>query len=136
MARRRTLNRRELRENADAAERKVKDDNSESAESDEEEDEEEDAQAEEESSDDDEEAAPKPKPKAKPKKKAPAKPRTRTVKVVRLRAVWAVLDNSSKRIETFPYNQKAAAEQFVAEKSVDKKNYYLQLLKEPWEEKA
>ena len=65
-----------------------------------------------------------------------AKPRTRTVKVVRLRAVWAVLDNSSKRIETFPYNQKAAAEQFVAEKSADKKNYYLQLVKEPWEEKA
>lgn len=136
MARRRTLNRRELRENAEAAERKTKDEDSEQGEDEEEEEaDEEEAEAEEEAVDDDEEVV-VPKPKAKPKKKAPAKPRTRTVKVVRLRAVWAVLDNSSKRIETFPYNQKAAAEQFVAEKSADKKNYYLQLVKEPWEEKA
>jgi hypothetical protein len=129
MARRRTLDRRALRENAEAAKRKSPD---EEREPDEEEDEaEEEAEADDDGGDE-EEAKPKPKPK---KKKAPAKPRTRAVKVVRLRAVWAVLDNSSKRVETFPYNQKAAAEQFVTEKSADKKNYYLQLVKEPWEEK-
>jgi outer membrane biosynthesis protein TonB len=136
MARRRTLDRRALRENAEAAERQTGEDEKEKAEDEEEdEEEEEEAESEEEAADDDEEAPkPKAKAKAKPKKKAPAKPRTRAVKVVRLRAVWAVLDNASKRVETFPYSKKADAEAFIVEKAADKKNYYLQLVKEPWED--
>lgn len=79
---------------------------------------------------DDEEDAPKPKKKAKakPKAKAPAKPRTRAVKVVRKKLVWVVRDNSSKVVETFPFNQREAAEALIAEKmSGEKKNvFYLQ----------
>jgi hypothetical protein len=132
MARRRTLDRRALRENADAAERQTQEGDEKPEEEEGEEDEaEEEPEVEEDGGDDDGEAKPKPKPK---KKKAPAKPRTRAVKVVRLRALWAVLDNSSKRVETFPYSKRAEAEAYVAEKTGDKKSYYIQLVKEPWED--
>jgi hypothetical protein len=63
-------------------------------------------------------------------KKAPAK-RVRAQKEVKHRAVWVVFDNSSKRVETFPYNQKAEAEALLARKQEEKKGtFYLNLVKE------
>jgi hypothetical protein len=120
--RKRTINRKEQR--ADYEEETEK------AEEEETEDEEE------EGGDEDDEDAPKKKKKAKPKK-APAPKRTRsTKKVVRQKAVWVIFDNSSKQIETFPFNQRNAAEKLLAEKSEDtKKGYYLQMIKVPMDEK-
>jgi hypothetical protein len=137
MARKRTLNRKELRTDFDEAEAKPEDDDAEETEDeDEEADEEEDAEAEAEPDDeggDDEEA---PKPVKKPKKKAAAPKRTRTPKVVAMKAIWVVYDNSSKELETFPYSQRAEAQTFLEQKNVDKKGAcYLQLKKIPLEEK-
>jgi hypothetical protein len=130
MARRRTLDRKALRENAEAAERQ---EHVEGETEDEEEGDEEEAEpdAEEAAGDEDDEEVVVVKPK---KKKAPARPRTRTAKVVRMRVVWGVFDNSSKRVETFPYKDKHLAEAFIAEKGPEKK-LYLQPVKEPMEEK-
>ena len=56
--------------------------------------------------------------------------------MVRQKAVWVIYDNSSKQIETFPFNERAAAEKLLAEKAEDaKKGYYLQMVKVPLEEK-
>jgi len=98
---------------------------------------EEEAEAEEEAEGDegegDDEGAAKKKPakkKAPAVKKAPAK-RVRAQKEVKHRAVWVVFDNSSKRVETFPYNQKAEAEALLARKQEEKKGtFYLNLVKE------
>ena len=107
MAKKRTLDRRTLRDQAEAAEAKGK----EKDEVEEEEEEEEEEAADEDGGDDDEDGAPKkkakPKAKAKEKKpaaaKKPAAKRSRAPKEVRLRAVWVVFDNASKRVETFPF---------------------------------
>ncbi len=129
----------DMRKQADAAEAREK-----PAEDEEEkeEDEEADADAEEEEAGDDEggdddDEKPKAKAKAKVKKvkdptvkKAPVK-RTRAVKEVRMRAIWVILDNGSKVLETFPYPQKADAEEFLAKKIEEKKGtFYLQMRKE------
>src|SRR5262245_5445897 len=88
-----------------------------------------------EEADDDEEAEPKKKKAKKPAAKKPAAKkttkRTRAQKEVRLRAVWVVFDNASKRVDTFPYNQKAEAEALLAKKIEEKKGtFYLNLVKE------
>ncbi|HVK12563.1 MAG TPA: hypothetical protein VM597_27690 [Gemmataceae bacterium] len=87
--------------------------------------------------DDDDEDAPKKKKKkvAKPKKAAAPKRARATKKAVRQKAVWVVLDNSSKQVETFPYAEKAEAEKYVADRAEDKKGYYLQMMKVPLEDK-
>jgi hypothetical protein len=91
-----------------------------------------DAEGDEEPSDDEE----APKPAKKPKKKAAAAPkRTRAPKVVRMKAVWVIYDNSSKQIETFAFNQRGDAEKYVEEKNTDKKGFYIQLVKVPFDEK-
>jgi flagellar hook assembly protein FlgD len=136
MARRRTMDRKTLREQADAAEAREKDED-EVVEEEEEEEEAEEGDSSDDDSGDDEDApkAKKAKKKAEPKaKKAPAK-RTRAVKEVRMKAIWVVFDNGTKRIKEFPYSQKATAEAFLAEKQGDEKKgtYYLQLVKEPLE---
>jgi hypothetical protein len=85
--------------------------------------------------DEDDEDAPKKKPKKKavkaPAVKKAAVKRTRAVKEVRMRASWVVFDNGNKRIETFPYSQKAEAEKYLADK-IEEKNatFFLQLVKE------
>jgi hypothetical protein len=137
MARKRTLNRADLRDQAEAAEAREKDNEEAEEEAVEEEAEEE---ADDEGGDDEEGGKKKKKAKAKPKaKKAPAAPkpkRTRTPKEVRLKAVWVVFDNSSKRVDTFPYSQKKEAEELLAQKIADKKTgFYMQMVKEPMEEK-
>jgi hypothetical protein len=136
MARKRTMNRKELRTDFDEAEAKPED----AEEAEEAEEEEEDAEEEEEAegeaeedAGDEEEAPPKPK---KPKKKPAAPKRTRTPKVVAMKAVWVVFDNSSKQIETFPYSQHTQALALVETKNTDKKGaYYVQMVKIPLEEK-
>jgi hypothetical protein len=116
----------DMRRMADAAEARGKDEVEDEAEPEEE------AEADE-GEGDDEEA---PKKKKAPAKKAPAvkKPaakRVRVPKEVRRKAIWVVFDNASKRVETFPFNQKAEAEAFLARKVEEKKGtFYLNLLKE------
>ncbi len=132
MARKRTLDRRALRDQSEAAEAREKDDE-EVEEGEEEEEEAEEAEGGDEEGD--EEAKPKPKKKAaakKPAAKKPATKRTRVKEAPRMRAVWVVFDNGSKRIDTFPYPQKAEAEALLARKIEEKKGtFYLQLVKEP-----
>lgn len=91
--------------------------------------------------DDDEDGPPKKKKakaKAKPKKVAVAKPkakRTRAAKVVVMRAIWVVFDNSNKRLNTFPFKEKAEAESFLEKKQEEKKGTcYMQLVKEELKE--
>ncbi|MFO0937246.1 MAG: hypothetical protein U0798_12110 [Gemmataceae bacterium] len=50
-----------------------------------------------------------------------------------MKAVWVVLHNLSKRVGTFPFNQKKEAEQALAKKLEDKPGFYIQLVKEPLE---
>jgi len=135
---RRILNRKELRNDFDAAERRKQEDAEEQDEAqDEEEDEAEDEADEEEASaeDEDEEAeeeAPKKKPAAKPK----AKPRTRTAKVTRMKVVWGVFNNSNQRVATFDYPKRKEADEHAAKLTVDKKNtHFVQPVKEQMEEK-
>jgi hypothetical protein len=105
-------------------------------EADEDEEEDEDAEdGEEPSEDEDEDGAPKKKKaKAKAKKEPAVKPkakRTRAPKVVTMRAVWVVFDNSNKRLNTFPFKEKKEAESFLEKKQEEKKGTcYLQLVKE------
>lgn len=143
----RILNRKDLRADYDAAERRKQDEETDEAEEeaeDEDEDEDEgegdDEEADEEASGDDEEGdeeAPPPKKKA-PKKKAPAKPRTRTrtPKVVRMKVVWGVFSNSNQRVATFDYPKRKDADDLAAKLTNDKKStHFVQPIKEPIEEK-
>ena len=79
----------------------------------------------------------KPAPK---KKKAPPKPakpkRSRAGKVVRLRVVWGVFNNSNQRVATFDYPKRKEAEDKAAQLTTDKKQtHFVQPVKEPIEEK-
>ncbi len=67
------------------------------------------------------------------KKKAPAKPRkTRAKKLPpRPRACWGVFDSSLKRVALFDYNQRPAADQKLAEMLALKKGlYFIQIVKD------
>jgi cobalamin biosynthesis protein CobT len=151
---RRILNRKEMRADFDAAERQKGDEEPEEEEvegDDEEEDDEEeeegaeaeegeDAEEGEEGDEDDDEDAPKKKKKKKPAKvakpKAKAKPRTRTAKVVRMRVVWGVYNNSNQCVATYEYPRKQEAEQHATRLMTDKRStHYIQPVKEPIEEK-
>jgi cobalamin biosynthesis protein CobT len=145
---RRTLDRRALRADNEAAERRKADDETDETEDEEESDDEEseededaeasgDEEESEEGGDDDDEDEPKPKPK--PKKKAPAKPkvtkaRTRTPKVTRMKVVWGVFNNSHQVVEEFDYPRKQDAVDLVAKLTADKKSghpFFLQPVKKP-----
>jgi hypothetical protein len=144
---RRTLDRKTLREQGEAAERQKPEDevdeteDEEEDEDEDEEDEEADAEApdadDEGDEDDDEEEKPKPKKKkvvAKPKAARPS--RTRTPKVVRMRIVWGVFNNSHQMVQEFDYSNKAAAEEVVVKLTTDKKSghpFFLQPVKKPIE---
>jgi cobalamin biosynthesis protein CobT len=150
---RRVLNRKEMRNDYDAAERRNKEDEEldedEEEEGDEDEEEEGDEDAEEseeesedsgdddEGGEDDDEEAPKKKKKKVAKPKAPAKPkRTRTPKVVRMRVVWGVFNNSNQMVASYEYPKKAEAEAHVARLIADKRStHFIQPVKEPIEEK-
>jgi hypothetical protein len=152
---RRTLNRREMRNDFDAAERRKEgeekeptdevedEDEDDDEEDDDESDEEEegaDEGGEDEDGESDDEDAPKKKKKKKAKvvkEKAPAKPkRTRTPKVVRMRVVWGVFSNNHQMVATYEYPKKAEAEAHAARLMADKKQtHFIQPVKEPIEEK-
>jgi hypothetical protein len=138
----RILNRRELRQQSDAAE------SAESADvdevTDEAEDEDEEAGSDEEAAegseaDGDDEAPPakKAKAKAKAKPKAVRKPR-KPKAVPRMRARWGVFDGSMKQIAVFDYKDRAAADAKVAELLATRKtgSFFLQMVKEPMPEDA
>ncbi len=131
----------ELRKQSDAAEARDEDEveiEDDEAEDDDEESDEADEVDESIDDDDDEDAPKKKKAKAKVKKVTVAKPktkRTRAAKVVVMRAVWVVFDNSNKRLNTFPYKEKSEAEAFLEKKQEEKKGTcYMQLVKEELKE--
>jgi hypothetical protein len=72
-------------------------------------------------------AGAKPRAKRPPKQKAPA----------RLRARWGVFDGSMKQVAVFDYNQRAAAEEKLADLLAKRKGiHFLQIVKEPMPEPA
>jgi hypothetical protein len=148
---RKILNRKEMRADFDAAERRKQDDEevdeTEEEEEDEDEDEDEgeeegdeegskDAAVEEEEADEAAEV-PKARKKAKPPAKAPkAKTRTRTPKVTRMKVVWGVFNNSNQRVATFDYPKRKDADDLASKLTNDKKTtHFVQPVKEPMEEK-
>ncbi len=144
---RRILNRKEMRADYDAAERRKQDDDesdeTEDEAEDEADDEEEDAEAEDKEADkegdEDEEAEVEeeaPKKKKPAKAKAKAKPRSRTPKVVRMKVVWGVFNNSNQRVATYEYPKRKEAQDHAAKLTNDKKStHFVQPVKEPLEEK-
>ena len=138
---RRTLNRKDLRADFEAAEqRKQRAEGTEDAETeddedgDDDEDEVETDEAEATDEDGEEEEAP---PKRKAPAKAPkAKSRTRTPKVTRMKVVWGVFNNSNQRVAVFEYAQRREAEEMAARLRADKKTtHFIQPVKEPLDEK-
>jgi hypothetical protein len=140
---RRILNRRDLRDQVDAAERRKSEDEEVDEEEDEEEGDEEEAEADAEEGDEggDEEEDEEEAPKKKPKKKAasPKEPKKRkAAKVIRQRVVWGVFNNSNQRVATYPYPEKAKAEEHAARLKAESKTnqtHFVQPVKEPIEEK-
>jgi hypothetical protein len=141
---RRILNRKEMRADFDAAERRQPEGEAEGEEEEEEDEEEGDEEEEEEegdseekpASDEDEEevvVAPKKKKKAPAKPaKAPAKSRSRAAKVVRQRVVWGVFNNSNQCVATYAYPKRQDAVDHAAKLSADKKStHFIQPVKEP-----
>ena len=138
MARKRTQNYRELRADFDEEEVAGDEEEGDEEEGDEEEGDEEEEEApadgeaaeEGEEGEDGEEAAPKKKkPKAKPK-------RARVAKVVRMRVLWGVFNNSHQQVATYDYPKKDEAEAHAARLIADKKTtHFVQPVKEAIEEK-
>ena len=89
------------------------------------------------SGDDDEEAPKKPKKKKKPvKEPKPTKSRARAVKVVRMRVVWGVFNNSNNMVASYEYPKKSEAEAHAARLMAEKRStHFVQPVKEPIEEK-
>jgi hypothetical protein len=143
---RRIMNRKELRADYDAAERRQADaaeGETEEEEGDEEEEEgeegeEAEAEGDEEVGDDeDEEGVPKKKAKKKKVVAKVVKPkRTRTPKVTRMKVVWGVFSNSNQRVAVYEYPKKKEADEHAARLTTDKKStHFVQPVKEPIEEK-
>ncbi|SRR5579885_3499331 len=138
MAGRRILNRKDLRADYEAAERR-KQDEDELEDEDEELEDEEEAEAEaneEEGEEDEEEEAPKKKKKAVAKEAKPK--RSRSAKQVRMKVVWGVFNNSNQRVATFDYPKKQEAIEHAAKLQAAKtppQPFFVQPVKEPMEEK-
>jgi hypothetical protein len=155
---RRILNRKDMRADFDAAERRKgseeeRDEEEEESEDEEDEDEEgddeegDDEEGEGDESegegeaegDEDEEEKPAPKKKKPAKAKAPKEPRksrARAAKVVRQRVVWGVFNNSHQCVATYEYPRRSEADQHAARLMQDKKStHFVQPVKEPWEER-
>ncbi len=143
---RRILNRKDLRADFDAAERRKQDEEEEEGEEEETDESDDEAEAEaddeaEEGEEGEEEAEEKAPAKKPTKKKAvkEAKPkRTRTPKQVRMKVVWGVFNNSNQRVATFEYPKRKEAEEHAAKLSAAKnppQPFFIQPIKEPMEEK-
>jgi hypothetical protein len=147
---RRVLNRKDLRDQYDAAERRKDDEEQEDDEEEEEEEESAEGGGDDEGGgggddegggggDDEgeEEEAPK-KKKKKPEPKEPKPKKTRAAKVTRLRVVWGVFNNSNQRVATYAYPQKKEAEEHAARLKAESKTnqtHFVQPVKEPMDEK-
>jgi hypothetical protein len=85
--------------------------------------------------DEDDEDAPrkkKKKVKAPPKVKPKAKPRTRAVKIIRMRVVWGVFNNSHQMVKSFEYPRRADADAEASRLTTEKRNtHFVQPVKEP-----
>ena len=73
--------------------------------------------------------------------KAPAVPKVRKARAKkappRMRARWGVFDASMKQVAIFDYNRRAAAEEKAAELAAKKNGtFFLQMVKEPMPESA
>jgi hypothetical protein len=140
---RRILNRKDLRADFEAAERRKQDDEEDvEGEEDEEEEEDEDAEAGEEGTEVDEEeeqdedAPPRKKKVKEPKAKTKPKSRSRAAKVVRMKVVWGVFNNSNQRVAVYDYPKRKDADEHAAKLTSDKKStHFVQPVKEPIEEK-
>jgi hypothetical protein len=145
---RRILNRKDLRADFEAAERRKDEDEEVDEEEEESDEEEEEAEAGEEATEGEEveadeeedEAAPpkkKKKPVAKePKPKAKPKSRSRSAKVVRMKVVWGVFNNSNQRVAVYDYPKRKEAQDHATKLTADKKStHFVQPVKEPIEEK-
>ena len=73
-----------------------------------------------------------------PRRKAPAAPKARKARPKkappRMRVRWGVFDASMKRVAIFDYNQRAAADEKVADLLARKGIHFLQVVKEPMPE--
>ncbi len=137
---RRILNRKDLRADFEAAERRKQEDDEEEVEGDEEESDESDDEVEaEDEGEEAEEEAEEVAPKKKKKVVKEAKPkRTRAAKQVRMKVVWGVFNNSNQCVAKFDYPKRKEAEEHAAKLSAAKnppQPFFLQPLKEPIEEK-
>jgi cobalamin biosynthesis protein CobT len=142
---RRILNRKDLRADYEAAERRKGEDEETDEEEEEKDEDEDEGDAEEEGVEDqegeegeDEEEAPpkKKKPAKEPKAKAKAKPRSRAAKIVRMKVVWGVFNNSNQRVAVYEYPKRKDADEHAARLTADKKStHFVQPVKEPIEEK-
>ncbi len=144
----RIRNRRELRDQFDAAEaRQREEETTDTEEEDDDEEEDEDAEPGEEGDEeaaepsddgDEDEEAPVKKKKAKKAVKEPKPKRVRTPKHVRMRVVWGVFNNSNQRVHTFAYPQKQEADEYAAKMKAESKTnqtYFVQPVKEAIEDK-
>ena len=80
-------------------------------------------------------------PEKPPKTKAPAAPKVKKPRAKkappRLRARWGVFDSGMKQVAIFDYNQRAAADEKLADLLARKKGiHFLQIVKEPMPEPA
>jgi hypothetical protein len=138
---RRILNRKDLRADYDAAERRKGEDDDEPEDGAEAEADDEDAEVEPDEvvkaeADEEEEEEERPK-KRKPAKEPKPRSRARAAKVVRLKVVWGVFNNSNQRVAVFDYRQRKEAEELAAKLKADKNStHFVQTVKEPMEEKA
>jgi hypothetical protein len=137
---RRILNRKDLRADFEAAERRKQEDEDEVEGDEEEESDESDEEIEsegeaEEGEEEPEEEAPKKKKKV---VKEPKPKRTRTPKQVRMKVVWGVFNNSNQRVATFEYPKRKEADEHAAKLAAAKnppQPFFVQPVKEPMEEK-
>jgi hypothetical protein len=138
---RRILNRKDLRADYEAAERRKADEEEEGEEEEgEEEEDETEAEADEGEGDEeaDEEEAPAKKKKAKAPPKEPKPRKSRASKQVRMKVVWGVFNNSNQRVATFEYKKKDEAYDHAAKLQAAKnppQPFFVQPIKEPMEEK-
>ena len=151
----RIRNRKDLRADFDAAERRGKEDEEREEDDDEEGDEDEEEEGEEgeavddseedddagDDSADDDEDGPKKKKKVKAKVKVKAVPvvkpksRSRAAKIVRMRQIWGVFDNSQRMVATYPYAKRDDAEAHASKLIADKKStHFVQPVREVIEE--
>jgi cobalamin biosynthesis protein CobT len=136
---RRILNRKDLRADYEAAERRKQEDEDEVEDEEEESDESEDEiEAEDEGDEGEDEEEEAPKKKKKPAAKEAKPKRSRAAKQVRMKVVWGVYNNSNQCVAKFDYPKRKEAEEHAAKLSAAKnppQPFFIQPIKEAMEEK-